>query len=113
MNGRGKGTPTTTPEKRRSEVVVNSSGEEEPEKPEQINNYFRIGETRRKIDTKDEILTHLKPINCSAGGAVLAGCAAFVVVASHHSGKADRKLEKLSVIKGGEGKRRFSISRTL
>lgn len=44
--------------------------------------------------------THLNPINCSVGGAVLAGCAAFVVLvlaSSHHSGKAARKLEKLSV----------------
>lgn len=42
---------------------------------------------------------YLKPINCSAGGAVLAGCVGFVATtSSHHSGKAARKLEKLSVI---------------
>lgn len=48
------------------------------------------------------ILTHLNPINCSVGGAVLAGCAAFVATSSHHSGKAARKLEKLSVIGNGQ-----------
>lgn len=62
--------------------------------------YFRNGII--KIDIKDilrglDCVTYLNPINCSDGGAVLAGCAAFVVVASsHHSGKAERKLEKLS-----------------
>lgn len=53
-------------------------------------------------------VTYLNPINCSDGGAVLAGCAAFVVVASsHHSGKAARKLEKLS----GDGQEEEDIDR--
>lgn len=93
--------------RRRSEV-------EEEKKPEQINNYFRNarqraiqrrwtrcieGKGKNRITIKD-IKMYLKPINCSAGGAVLAGCVGFVATAasSHHSGKAARKLEKLSVI---------------